>query len=58
MMFKVIVNMKIRASTSVYRFMMTEDQITQKAATGITTEFAGCLSEKGKFFPDLILNWT
>jgi len=56
MMFKVIVNMKIRASTSVYRFMMTEDQITQKAATGITTEFAGCLSEKGKFFPDLILN--
>lgn len=51
-MFELIVNTKIRVSVP----MMNEDQFTQKAATGMTIKFVGCLSEKVKLFSDFILD--
>lgn len=49
-------NLKIYVSTSVYIFMMNEDQFSQKHAPGTTIEFVGCLSEEGKLFSDFILD--
>lgn len=55
-MFGLIVNTKMCVSVSVYRAMMNEDQFTQKAATGTTITFVGCLSENVKLFSDFILD--
>lgn len=55
-MFELIVNTKIRVSVPVQRARMNEDQFTQKAATGMTIKFVGCLSEKVKLFSDFILD--
>lgn len=55
-MFTLAANTKIYVSTSVYIFMMNEDQFSQKCASSTTTEFVGCLSEEGKLFSDFILD--
>lgn len=55
-MFELTVNTKICVSVSMYRAMMNEDQLTQKAATGTTITFVGYLSEKVKLFSDFILD--
>lgn len=49
-------NTKICVSVSVYTDMMNEDQSSQKAATGTTVTFVGCLSKKVKLFSDFILD--
>lgn len=43
LLFELIVNTEICVSVFLHRAMMNEDQLTQKAATGTTITFVGCL---------------